>query len=353
MRRSLLRWYARAARDLPWRRESDPYRIWVAEIMLQQTQVATVVPFYERFLARFPELEDLASAAEDDVLAAWQGLGYYRRARQLKAAAELVVARHGGRFPDDLDAAMALPGVGAYTAGAVLSIAYDRPLPAVDGNADRVLARLLGEDRPLAMATVRSRLRAAAIALVPEQGAGDWTQALMELGALVCTPSRPVCPSCPVADFCVARALGRVDEIPAPKRRKSPPRVEVAVAIAVSRDDRLVYVRRPKRGVLAGFLEFPSADVPPGADPRATLAHAIAEHGATRIEVGEILARAEHVMFHRRARLTAYRVRARWVLDGRILALTRSAAAAAPVTTASRKLLALIPRGRKDQRGSR
>lgn len=342
LRRALGAWYARAARDLPWRRDAEPYRVWLAEIMLQQTQVGTAIPYYERFLARFPTLEALAAADEEEVLAAWQGLGYYARARKLRAAAALVVGRHGGRFPAERAAALALPGVGAYTAGAVLSIAYDRPEAAVDANVARVFARLLGEERPLKSAAVKARLWRVAESLVPRRRPGAWTQALMELGALVCTPRNPDCPACPATALCAARASGRTAQIPAPRRKKPPPVVEVAVAWAADAAGRLAFVRRPGGGVLAGFLELPAVDVPAGSAPRALLGAALRALGARKVAVGEVLARVEHGMFHRTARLTAYRVRAEWERDGRVTALAPDDAADRPVTTASRKLMQAV-----------
>jgi len=354
LRRALRAWYARSARDLPWRRAATPYRVWVAEVMLQQTQAAAAAPYYERFLARFPTVAALAAAAEDDVLAAWQGLGYYARARKLRAAAEIVVTQHGGCFPADAGAARALPGVGPYTAGAVLSIAFDRPVAAVDANVARVLVRLLGEERPLGSAAVQARLWEVAAALVPRRAPGAWTQTLIEFGALVCLPRHPDCPSCPVASLCAARAAGRASQIPAPRRKKPPPVVEVAVAWAADRAGRLACVRRPARGVLAGFLELPAVDVPAGEDPRALLDAALRALGARRVSVGDALARVEHGMFHRTARLTAYRVRAEW--DGtaeRVIALAPDAAAVRPLTTASRKLIAAIAGAKRLPRRAR
>src|SRR5512136_569268 len=225
LRRALLGWYARRRRALPWRGVRDPYRIWVSEVMLQQTRIATATPYYHAFLGRFPTLAALARARPADVLEAWSGLGYYRRARSLHAAAREVVREHGGRVPDDPAAFERLPGVGRYTAGAVLSIAYGRPLPALDGNAARVLSRLEALPATMRDPAGARRLWALAAARVPADRPGDWNQALMELGATVCTPRAPRCAACPLRRHCRALALGRVDRLPPPAVRRAGERV--------------------------------------------------------------------------------------------------------------------------------
>jgi A/G-specific adenine glycosylase len=313
--------------------------VWLSEIMLQQTRVEPVRHHFARFIARFPSIASLAAAPLDDVLAAWQGLGYYRRARQLHSAARTVMERHHGVFPEQVAEVLALPGVGRYTAGAILSIAYGKPLPVVDGNVARVLARLLAETGPPESAAVQARQWAAAAALLPRRDPGAWNQALMELGALVCTPRRPDCPECPVAGQCAARALGRVESIPLPRPRRRPPVVEVAAAW-IARSGGLALVRRPGRGVLAGFWELPQADVGAGADPRAELAAALTQLGARRVAVGETLARVDHAMFNRRAQLTAYATRA--ILGKRLTFTSPAELAVRPLTTASRKLIRKI-----------
>jgi A/G-specific adenine glycosylase len=254
MRRDLLRWYRREKRDLPWRASRDPYRVWISEAMLQQTRVETVVGYYERFLERFPTVEALARARTETVLAAWSGLGYYRRARSLHEAARSVRDRHGGRFPSDREALLGLPGIGAYTAGAIASIAFDRPEPVVDGNVARVFSRLFAIERREAMWSI-------AAALVPERGAGEWNQALMELGALVCVPRRPACGRCPLSSRCRALARGQVDEFPRRARRPAPIPVEVVV-LAVRRDDRWLLEQRPSRGRMAGLWQLPTIERP-------------------------------------------------------------------------------------------
>lgn len=201
----LVAWYRQNARDLPWRRTRDPYAVLVSEFMAQQTQIATVVGYYKRWMNRFPSVRALAKAEEPDVLAIWQGLGYYSRARNLHRAAKAIVERHGGVVPDDLEALRALPGIGEYTAGAVMAFAFDRAAPVVDANVARVLARVIDLQEPIESAAGRRAMREAALALQPETGAGEFNSALMELGALVCKPRNPLCPECPIRGACRAR----------------------------------------------------------------------------------------------------------------------------------------------------
>jgi A/G-specific adenine glycosylase len=256
VRDALGAWYDAGHRDLPWRREPRPYRVLVSEMMLVQTTVAAAVPYFERFLARFPTVEALAGADEAEVLRVWEGLGYYRRARQLQAAARAIVAEHGGRVPDDPEAMRALPGVGRYIAGAVLSIAYDRPEPILEANSRRVLARWLGWEGPPGAAT-DARLWRAAERLVPPVGAGRFNQALMELGATVCAPRQPRCLACPVAPWCQARARGTQDAVPATASRPGPQEVAEACVVVASAG-RVLLVRRAVGGLWAGFWEFPT-----------------------------------------------------------------------------------------------
>jgi A/G-specific adenine glycosylase len=218
--RALLAWYGHARRDLPWRRSQDPYRVWVSEIMLQQTQVERVRDFYDRFLERFPTVAALAAAAEHDVLRLWEGLGYYRRARQLHVAAKTIVADHAGEFPRTVAGLRSLPGIGRYTAGAIASIAFDLPEPIVEANSRRVLARLAGHEGPLGSAAGDEPIWEIAAALVPQRHPGKFNQALMDVGSLVCTPERPLCGTCPLAACCEAKRTGRVAEIPMKAARR-------------------------------------------------------------------------------------------------------------------------------------
>ncbi len=241
---------------MPWRRTRDPYAIWISEAMLQQTRVETVVGYWQRFLARFPDFAALAAASEDDVLAAWSGLGYYRRARALRAAAQRIVAEHGAEFPRELEAARALPGVGPYTAGAVLSIAFDAPVALVDGNVVRVLSRWLGCE--LEHAAAQRWAWGEAERLTPRDGgAGEWNQALMELGARVCTPRAPDCDGCPLREHCFAREHARAAELPRAKPRPEPIEVELECAW-VERRGELLLERRPDGGRMSGMWQLPT-----------------------------------------------------------------------------------------------
>jgi A/G-specific adenine glycosylase len=263
-RKRFLAWFGEHRRALPWRAGRDPYRIWIAEIMLQQTRIAAVIPYYERFLAHFPTVESLASARVDEVLRQWSGLGYYSRARNLHRAAQEMVTQHRGKFPRTLEEALALPGIGSYTAAAVLSIAYDVPLAVLDGNVARVLARLGAVRGDLREPRRWRSLGKTAQDLLAPQTPGDWNQALMELGEIVCTPRTPLCGKCPVAKFCRARELGLTDCIPARRRKRAPVNVRIAAAILRDPEGRVLLVRDPGAhdGVLFSRMwQFPAVEV--------------------------------------------------------------------------------------------
>ena len=258
LRGPLLRWYRRHRRDLPWRRTRDPYAIWVSEAMLQQTTVAAVIPYWERFLTRFPNLQTLARASEDEVLALWTGLGYYRRARALREGAIAVMNRHDGSVPSERDALLALPGIGPYTAGAIASVAFDRPEPVVDGNVKRVFARLFAIRTD--GARTEKRYWTIARALVEGPSPGDLNQAVMELGATICTPRSPDCNRCPLARACRARALGNPEAFP--KARPRPPVQGVGVALAwIERNGRFLLERRHPGSPLRGSWDLPATEV--------------------------------------------------------------------------------------------
>ncbi len=260
--RLLLGWFDRHRRDLPWRARPgarpDPYRVWLSEIMLQQTTVAAVVPYFERFVARWPDVAALAAAPLDDVLHAWQGLGYYARARNLHRCAQAVAHAHGGAFPEDAGALAALPGVGPYTMAAIRAIAFDRPAVVVDGNVERVMARLGGIETPLPDA--KPELRALAAQIAPPLRAGDYAQALMELGQTVCTPRAPDCPICPWRGSCAAAAAGLAGSLPRRSPRRDRPLRRGVAFWAVRGDGAVLLRRRPDEGLLGGMMEVPSTE---------------------------------------------------------------------------------------------
>jgi A/G-specific adenine glycosylase len=299
-------WFDRVARDLPWRRTRDPYAIWLSEVMLQQTRVETVIPYYERFLARYPTIFALAAAEIDDVLSLWSGLGYYRRARVLHLAAREVTARHDGALPRDVSALLALPGVGAYTAGAIASIAYDQPVPLVDGNVARVLSRIDGIDDDIRSASGTRKLWSAAERLVrcaaDSVHPGRFNQALMELGATVCTPRNPRCDACPVDGVCVARATGKEADLPVIAPKRDVPAVAMVAAVVRS-GDRVLFVRRAEGGLFGGLWEPPMVEARALADARALLEQVGVPGDAPLREVG----RVRHILTHRRLDVTVAR----------------------------------------------
>jgi A/G-specific adenine glycosylase len=294
LRHALLTHYDRFGRDLPWRESTDPYRVLISEFMLQQTRVATVERYYDAWLERFPDLQSLASAEEDDVLKAWEGMGYYRRAKNLRKAAVMIVHEHGGVFPATHDDLSKLPGVGAYTAGAIASIAFGEVVPAVDGNVKRVLARVCDEVDPRP-----PWLKRAAERLVDPERPGDWNQALMELGATICTPRRPKCSECPVQSWCQAKEMGTQLERPS-RRTRAAVRTE-SVAVGVFHDGhRVLLVRRPDDGLLGGmwaFPELPSLETVE-ASTHTDLFSFAREHGLSPVGEAMVLPEVRHKFTH-------------------------------------------------------
>lgn len=303
---ALLSWYATHKRNLPWRQTKDPYRIWVSEILLQQTRVDAAIPYYHRFFAQFPTVTDLAQASLEQVLKAWENLGYYARARNLHRAAQLVVARHGGRIPDTHEELCALPGIGRYTAGAILSIAFGRAAPALDANLLRVLARLRAVASPVHTDAARKRLEGIAARLLPPESPGAFNQALMDLGSLVCTPRRPRCLSCPVRGHCRAHAEGLAEALPARKGKKAVPHARVVAALVRDRRGRWLVVQRPPQGLLASLWKFPGGFLRPGEVPADGLARCCAEEVGMAIAAGPLLASVNHAYTHLRITLEAY-----------------------------------------------
>ncbi len=337
LRRSLLTWFDRNRRDLPWRADRDPYRIWVSEAMLQQTTVAAVVPYYHRFLAAIPDVRALAAASEADVLRLWEGLGYYRRARHLHATAKLIVDRFAGRFPDDPAAWAEFPGVGRYMLGAILSQAFERRLPIVEANSLRVLSRLFGFDGDPRVGAGQAWVWRAAEAVLPRTRIGDFNQALMELGALVCSPKAPDCAACPWAKACVANREGRQDAIPPPKAPKAIERVR-EVAVAIRSGERYLVGRRPSdAGRWADLWEFPHGDWRAGEDlfaaaeriarettglaVRSEAEFATVRHGVTRFAIAMTGVRAERV---RGREMLSFHAALRWVLPSEFAELPTS-----------------------------
>lgn len=311
--RQLLAWFERHARDLPWRRRRTPYRVWLAEIMLQQTQVETVIPYYERFLARFPTVESLARAPLADVLKLWEGLGYYARARNLHAAAWQIVDGYGGQIPDTFEALLELPGVGLYTAGAVASIAFGRAVLAVDGNVRRVLSRAFEVREDVTRSATQRQLRELAADLLPRERPGLFNEALMELGAVVCTPRNPRCDECPLNEYCRARALDVVDALPVKRKRAPTPHYQVAAAVTTRADGRVLLAQRNTDDMLGGMWEFPGGKREDGETLPECLVREMREELDVTVEVGERLTVVEHAYTHFRMTLHAFRCR---LLDG-------------------------------------
>ena len=310
--RDLSRWYLEDHRDLPWRSTSDPYRIWVSEIMLQQPRVDVVVPYYERFLAAYPDVAALAAADEERVLKLWEGLGYYARCRNLHRAAQLIVAEHGGRFPERVEEVLALPGVGRSTAGAILSFAHGARLPILDGNVRRVLVRLTDEHADPRKGPAQRRLWAHAEACVdraPDPGIHN--QALMELGATICLPRNPACHRCPVAAACRARAAGTAEDLPVRTPKRPLPHFDIA-AVVLENDDGDIYIqRRPLEGLLGGLWEFPGGKGEPGEGMEDAARRELREELGVEVDLGAPITTVDHAYSHFKITLHAYRGRIR------------------------------------------
>lgn len=344
--RRLLGWFHRRKRDLPWRRTRDPYRIWLAEIMLQQTRVAAVVPYYRRFLRRFPTLGALAGARSEQVLRLWAGLGYYSRARHLHRAAKEIVARHGGRFPRELEAALRLPGIGRYTAAAVLSIAYGLPEAVLDGNVARVLARLGGLRGDLRAPRRWKHLQSAAQGLLEPAAAGDWNQAMMELGATVCTPRSPRCGACPVSHWCRAYKLGIAEQLPSARRKRAPVKLSLAAAVLLDRQGRTLVLKPGDRdstkedaALFSRMWQFPAVRVSSHAE-RELRRHLRASFGLKGTELVELGA-ARHSVTYREITLAPFLLRVERLprLPGARTPLL-AALDRLPVSSATRKIAA-------------
>ncbi len=339
IRRGILAWFDREQRDLPWRRTQDPYCIWLSEIMLQQTRVEQGLPYYQRFIHAFPTVEQLAQASDDAVLKLWEGLGYYGRARNLQRAARLITFERDGAFPKTAAEWEALPGVGRYTAGAIASIAFGEAVPVVDGNIKRVLARLFDIGDPIDDAATAERLWEIAGELVPSARPGDFNQALMELGARVCTPRAPSCSSCPLAHYCAALDRGDPESRPIRRARKAPRREEVAVAV-IRKGPRYLVGKRPPTGLLAGLWEFPGGKIEAGETCEEALAREAREELGVEIRPGKLIAVVDHAYTHLRVRLN--------VCECRIVSGSPKAAAHVELRWATRTELDALPMPKAD-----
>jgi A/G-specific adenine glycosylase len=344
--RRLRPWFERHQRELPWRRDRDPYRIWVSEVMLQQTQVATVIPYFEEFLRAFPTVNDLAGAEEQEVLRRWEGLGYYRRARDLHRAARAIVANHNGQFPKDPEVLGRLPGLGRYTRNAVLSQAFDCRLPILEANSQRVLSRLFGRTEDPRQGPARHWLWQAAEDILPARNVGAFNQALMELGALICTPSVPRCSECPLAARCVARQLGKQESIPA---RPAPPQtIDIQeAAIVVRRGAEVLLVQRPSSGRWAGLWEFPHGPLVAGESHEAAASRLLHQLIGIHARLGPELLTIRHGIMHYRIALTCFEAdyvggdfQSEFYIEGRWLTLANLAAY--PVSSPQRRLASFL-----------
>jgi len=309
LNRRLLAWYNRNQRLLPWRKTNDPYRIWISEIMLQQTQVDTVIPYYYRFLETFPSVSSLARAPLQDVLKVWENLGYYSRARNLHAAAKVIVEKFGGQIPDKLEEIKTLPGIGQYSSGAILSIAYKQAFPAVDGNVRRILCRVFAIRKPVDDAREQKQLQELAASLIPVNHPGDFNQALMDLGATICKAKNPDCSRCPVANLCQARIKSLQNVLPIIKKTPAIPHRQAAAAVIRNAKGRLLLVQRPASGLLASLWKLPGGFVETGEDIERSLRRSVKEELGISIQTEKHLASVNHTYTHFRITLHAYNCR--------------------------------------------
>lgn len=307
LRRSLLSWYAQAGRKLPWRENCDPYSIWISEIMLQQTQVKTVLPYFQRWLELFPTLETLATADLQSVLKAWEGLGYYARARHLHQTAQIIVRDYRGQFPQELDTVLTLPGIGRTTAGGILSAAFNLPVSILDGNVKRVLSRLIALSVPPKQALVK--LWQLSDDLIDPDSPRDFNQALMDLGATVCTPKNPTCLLCPWQSDCKASHQGLQSQIPMTETTSPIPHKKIGVAVIYNPEGQILIDRRPAKGLLGGLWEFPGGKIEPNETVEECIKREIKEEIDLEIEVNDLLITVDHAYTHFRVTLQVYNCR--------------------------------------------
>lgn len=296
-RKKLMKWYQAQHRDLPWRHSSNPYHIWVSEVMLQQTQVKTVLNYYGQFLKKFPHIKRLAAADLEAVLKAWEGMGYYARARNLHRAAQTVMQEHGGHIPDQWEAFHKLPGVGDYIAAAVLSIAFNRPHPVVDGNVKRVLARLHKIHAPVNQPNFYQQFKKAAAELLDHRRPGIFNQAMMELGALICRPRNPLCDTCPLKGICKAYRSRQVANFPKRDKLKATPQYHIAVGV-VFKNEQVLITRRKAEGLLGGLWEFPGGKIKEGESAQSACIREIKEEVNLEVQIDRHLAQVKHAYTH-------------------------------------------------------
>lgn len=302
----LLTWYRENRADRPWRRDPIPYHVYLSEIMLQQTQVETVIPYFARFIKAFPTIEALAAASLDDVLKQWEGLGYYSRARNLHRAARIVVDEYGASLPTEVDELLKLPGIGRYTAGAIASIAYGRRAPVLDGNVIRLFTRLLDLEDDISLSATRNKLWAIAADWLPAQAAGAYNQALMELGQQICRPRNPLCAPCPIRAHCRACAAGTQRHRPQRSKRPPTPHYDVTAGLIRDQRDRLLIARRPLDGLLGGLWEFPGGKVEAGERLGDCLKRELREELAIDVELGALFTVVNHAFTHFKITLHAF-----------------------------------------------
>ena len=303
---TLLDWFDKNKRDMPWRQTSDPYKIWISEIMLQQTQVNTVIPYYERFLEKFPGVDDLAEAPQQTVLKMWEGLGYYSRARNMHKAAQEVVAEYDSQFPDTYEKLLDLKGIGPYTAAAVSSIAFQRQRAVVDGNVIRVLSRYFGIRDDVRRAAVKNEIQKIADSIIPENEPGDFNQAVMELGATVCAPKNPECGSCPLSVDCIAYKTAETEAIPYKSPRKKVPHHNIGVGLITNESGELLIALRPDDAMLGGLWEFPGGKKEDGEKIVQTVERELNEELGVQVSVGEKFMDLKHAYSHFKITLHAY-----------------------------------------------
>lgn len=308
-RTDLPQWFEETARDLPWRRNREPYLVWISEIMLQQTRVDQMLPYFHRFIDRFPSVEALASASLDEVLHTWEGLGYYARARNLHRSAQIIVKEYAGKLPDSYDELRRLPGIGAYTAAAIVSIAYNKPYAVVDGNVIRVLSRIFEIEEDVRLPRTRSAIQTLADELVPLDDPGAFNQAMMELGATICTPRNPRCEACPLRPTCGAYQHDTVNDFPVVSARKPIPHYDVAVGLIFNDNGHILIQKRPEDGMLGGLWEFPGGKRESDETIETACRRELREELGVEVEVGDLIHRLNHAYTHFKITLHAFRCR--------------------------------------------